>query len=203
MFFLVLAGILATILLNALAIKKISNKTYKICICAANLIILILLVAFACAIKFMEKNLNQILNSQISSLEEKANEIYPDALNLQMDTTEIKQFLDESLTFESDGTLESIVANLIKSSAKDFTSFALKAIKKLERTENKLSIKEALFSLKEMCAEKADGYYKIAYAVLGIIFAIYFAFMVFLCNYLPKAQRSVNKSIVFGDESTE
>lgn len=196
----VLAGIFAMILLTLIAIKKLSNKTYKIFICAANLAVLILLAVLACAVKIVKRNLDEFLDSQISIVEEKADEIYPGVMNMQMDTAKVKRFLDKALTFESAGTLESIAVNIVKSNLKDFSLFSLETIKKLERTENKLSIKEALVSLKDMCTEKADGYYKIAYAMLSIFFAIYFVFMIFLCNYLAQAQGSMNKSIVFGDD---
>ena len=201
MIFIVLFFVFLTILLSVFVVRKLSNKTYRFCINSVNVLILIIFIGLFSAVGIVKNNLNKFIDTQIGLVERKANEIYPNALDLQMSTAEIKDLLEQSLTFESDGELESAVINVIKSTISDYTSFTLKTIKKLERTEDKLSVKEALISLKEICVDAVNPYYKFAYAAITVCFAIYLLIVFLLCKYLNKNQKSVNSSIVFGDEA--
>lgn len=202
MFLIIFLAVVCTILLNFLVVRKLTNKTYKFCINSLNIIILIIFIGLISAVGIIKNNLNKFIDVQIGLIENRANEIYPNALDLQMSTAEIKSLLEQSLTYESEGKIEDIVSNVIKSNISDYTSFALRTIKKLERTEDKLSVKEALVSLKEICIDTVKPYYKFAYAAIIIVFCLYLGIIILLCRFLFKNQKSVNSSIVFGDEAS-
>lgn len=201
MFLIILLAAILISLLCFLFVGKLSNKTYKFCINSLNVIVLVVFIGLISAVGIVKNNLNKFIDVQIGLAEKKANEIYPNALDLQMNTAEIKSLLEQSLTYESEEKLENIVLNVIKANISDYTSFVLKTIKKLERTEDKLSVKEALISLKEICVDTINPYYRIAYAVLIIVFCLYLGAIILLCKFLEKNQKSVNSSIVFGDEA--
>ena len=71
----------------------------------------------------------------------------------------------------SDRPLEDIVLNIIKTNIDDFTGTALRTIDYLERTDNRLSVKDALISLKEICVEKINPFYKTANIILTVLFS--------------------------------
>ena len=79
-----------------------------------------------------------------------------------MSTEEIKNILEESLTKNDSGGIEAIAENIIKSRVKTFTSVTLKTINTLERDSNKLSVKDALISIKELSLNKISPFIKTA-----------------------------------------
>lgn len=201
MIFIILLAVIGLIIVNFVYVKKIANKTYKFCIWSLNVMVLFVFSVLITAVGVINDELNGFIDAQIGLVENKANEIYPGALDLQMSTVEVKNLLEQSLTFDTDDKLESIIINVIKSNVSDYTAFVLKTINKLERTENQLSVKEALISLKEICIETVKPYYRIACTVFTSIFFLYLLLIVVLCKYLEKNQKTVNDSIVFGDEA--
>ena len=99
----------------------------------------------------------------------------------------------------SDRPLEDIVLNIIKTNIDDFTGTALRTIDYLERTDNRLSVKDALISLKEICVEKINPFYKTANIILTVLFSIYMLCSFFLSLYLSSSKAKENKSIIFGE----
>lgn len=81
----------------------------------------------------------------------------------------------------------------------NFTGTALRTIDYLERTDNMLSVKDALISLKEICVEKINPFYKTANIILTVLFSIYMLCSFFLSLYLSSSKAKENKSIIFGE----
>ena len=62
-----------------------------------------------------------------------------------------------------------------------------------------LSVKDALISLKEICVEKINPFYKTANIILTVLFSIYMLCSFFLSLYLSSSKAKENKSIIFGE----
>ncbi len=197
----ILIALIIPIILHFIFVKKIDNKTYRICMTSLNFLLSAFFICLLIAISFVRNHLSSYIDMGITQLEQRVNEIYPNALEKQMDTEEFKILLEESLkNNESDG-IEAIAENVIKSKIKIYTSTTLKTINALEREDNKLSVKDALISIKELSLKGITPYYKIA---RNILFALYFALIIvsiLIANYLINDKDSVNKGIIFGDEA--
>lgn len=196
-----IVGVCITVIMNICLVRKIKNRTYRICISSMNIIVLAAFIILGTAVNIVRRNLGSFLNQQISTIETKANEIYPGMLDVQMDTSKIKEMLENSFSLENSGTFEDIVIQILRSSVNDFSTTALKTLTALERTDNKLSVKEVLVSLKEICMNKITPFYRIADIVLVAVFSLYVICSLCMSLYLSSAKASENKSIVFGEES--
>ncbi|NLM01387.1 MAG: hypothetical protein GX220_08060 [Treponema sp.] len=152
---------------------------------------------------FIENKFNFFIDQQIISLEKQVNTIYPDILNKQIDTKEIKKILES--TFENSQTenIDAIVTNIFKATIKNYTSLAVETINKLEKKENKLSIKEALVSLKEISYGKIIQYIKVIRILLTALLVVYCIISLIYSIYNSKQRVGKNKSIIFGEESED
>ena len=118
-----------------------------------------------------------------------------------MSTEEIKNILEESLTKNDSGGIEAIAENIIKSRVKTFTSVTLKTINTLERDSNKLSVKDALISIKELSLNKISPFIKTANIIL---FALYFILLLIstcITIHLKNDKDGYNEGIIFGEEA--
>lgn len=200
-FFIILIALTVTLLLNFIFLKKIENKTYKICMGALNIILSLAFVILFTAVGIVKNHLNSFIDSGIKHLEIEVDEIYPGALEKQMSTQEIKNILEESLNKKEVDGIEALAENIIKARIQKYTSSALKTIKAVERQEDKLSVKDALISIKELSIETASPYFKILQIALFVLYVALIVISILLSIHFANDKDSENKGIVFGEEA--
>ena len=200
-FFIILIALTVTLLLNFIFLKKIENKTYKICMGALNIILSLAFVILFTAVGIVKNHLNSFIDSGIKHLEIEVDEIYPGALEKQMSTQEIKNILEESLNKKEVDGIEALAENIIKARIQKYTSSALKTIKAVERQEDRLSVKDALISIKELSIETASPYFKILQIALFVLYVALIIISILLSIYFANDKDSENKGIVFGEEA--
>ena len=198
--FLILLAIIVALALNLVFARKITNKTYKFFMELGNFILSLAFVILFIAIGFIKNNLDSMIDFEIAKLEKKVDAVYPGALQLQMNTEEIKKILEESLEKSQEGGIEELAENIVKGKIEKYTLTTLKTINKLERTENKLSVKDALVSIKELSLNTVLPYFWIAKVLLFIVYGLLIIVSIILSNFLKKEELS-NKGIVFGEEA--
>ena len=118
-----------------------------------------------------------------------------------MSTQEIKNILEKSLDKKEVKGIETLAENIIKTRIQKYTSATLKTFDALERENDKLSVKDALISIKELSINAALPYFRIL-KIASVVF--YFALMiisVLLSIYLANSKNSINEGIVFGEEA--
>ena len=200
-FFIIAISLILPIILHLVFVKKIQNKTYRLCMNSINFILSLAFILFFLALGFIKNHLNSYIDLGITQLENNVNEIYPNALEKQMSTEEIKNILEESLTKNDSGGIEAIAENIIKSRVKTLTSVTLKTINTLERDNNKLSVKDALISIKELSLNKISPFIKTANIIL---FALYFILLLIstcITIHLKNDKDGYNEGIIFGEEA--
>lgn len=200
-FFIIFIALTVTLLLNFIFLKKIENKTYKICMGALNVILSLAFVILFTAVGIVKNHLNSFIDSGIKHLEIEVDEIYPGALEKQMSTQEIKNILEESLNKKEVDGIEALAENIIKARIQKYTSSALKTIKAVERQEDRLSVKDALISIKELSIETASPYFKILQIALFVLYVALIIISILLSIHFANVKDSENKGIVFGEEA--
>lgn len=200
-FFIILIALTVTLLLNFIFLKKIENKTYKICMGALNIILSLAFVILFTAVGIVKNHLNSFIDSGIKHLEIEVDEIYPGALEKQMSTQEIKNILEESLNKKEVDGIEALAENIIKARIQKYTSSALKTIKAVERQEDRLSVKDALISIKKLSIETASPYFKILQIALFVLYVALIVISILLSIHFANDKDSENKGIVFGEEA--
>ena len=200
-FFIIFIALTVTLLLNFIFLKKIENKTYKICMGALNIILSLAFVILFTALGIVKNHLNSFIYSGIKHLEIEVDEIYPGALEKQMSTQEIKNILEESLNKKEVDGIEALAENIIKARIQKYTSSALKTIKAVERQEDRLSVKDALISIKELSIETASPYFKILQIALFVLYVALIIISILLSIHFANDKDSENKGIVFGEEA--
>ena len=197
-FFIIFIALTVTLLLNFIFFKKIENKTYKICMGALNIILSLAFVILFTAVGIVKNHLNSFIDSGIKHLEIEVDEIYPGALEKQMSTQEIKNILEESLNKKEVDGIEALAENIIKAIIQKYTSSALKTIKAVERQEDRLSVKDALISIKELSIETASPYFKILQIALFVLYVAVIIISILLSIHFATYKDSEKKGIVFG-----
>ena len=200
-FFIILIALTVTLLLNFIFLKKIENKAYKICMGALNIILSLAFVILFTTVGIVKNHLNSFIDSGIKHLEIEVDEIYPGALEKQMSTQEIKNILEESLNKKEVDGIEALAENIIKARIQKYTSAALKTIKAVERQEDRLSVKDALISIKELSIETASPYFKILQIALFVLYVALIVISILLSIHFANDKDSENKGIVFGEEA--
>ena len=200
-FFIIVIALIIPIILHLLFVKKIQNKTYKVCMNSINFLLSLVFIILFIALGFVKNHLNSYIDIGINQLEQRVNEIYPNALEKQMNTEELKNLLEESLRKNESGSIEAIAENIIKSKIKKYTSTTLKTINALERENNKLSVKDALISIKELSLNAINPYYKTAETLLFILYFLLNIISILITIHLIKDKDSINEGIVFGEEA--
>lgn len=197
----ILFAITVTLLLNIIFVRKIQNKTYKICMGSINFILSLAFIALFISIGIVKNHLNSFIDSGINQLVLRVNEIYPDALEKQMSTEEIKDLLEQSLEKKDVDGIEALAENVIKTRIEKYTSITLKTINALERENNKLSVKDALISIKELSLDTVSPYYKIINILLFVLYIVLVIVSILITIYLSKDKDSTNEGIIFGEEA--
>ena len=200
-FIVIFTALAVALLLNFIFVKKIENKTYKIFMGTLNTILSLVFVMLFVALGIVKNHLNSFIDAEINRLEREVNEIYPGALSKQMNTQEIKNILEKSLDKKEVKGIETLAENIIKTRIQKYTSATLKTFDALERENDKLSVKDALISIKELSINAASPYFRIL-KIASVVF--YFALMiisVLLSIYLANGKNSINEGIVFGEEA--
>lgn len=200
-FIVIFTALAVALLLNFIFVKKIENKTYKIFMGTLNTILSLVFVMLFVALGIVRNHLNSFIDAEINRLEREVNEIYPGALSKQMNTQEIKNILEKSLDKKEVKGIETLAENIIKTRIQKYTSATLKTFDALERENGKLSVKDALISIKELSINAASPYFRIL-KIASVVF--YFALMiisVLLSIYLANGKNSINEGIVFGEEA--
>ncbi len=197
----ILFAITVTLLLNIIFVRKIQNKTYKICMGSINFILSLAFIALFISIGIVKNHLNSFIDSGINQLELRVNEIYPGALEKQMSTEEIKDLLEQSLEKKDVDGIEALAENVIKTRIEKYTSITLKTINALERENNKLSVKDALISIKELSLDTVSPYYKIINILLFVLYIVLVIVSILITIYLSKDKDSTNEGIIFGEEA--
>ena len=197
----ILFAITVTLLLNLIFVRKIQNKTYKICMGSINFILSLAFIALFISIGIVKNHLNSFIDSGINQLVLRVNEIYPDALEKQMSTEEIKDLLEQSLEKKDVDGIEALAENVIKTRIEKYTSITLKTINALERENNKLFVKDALISIKELSLDTVSPYYKIINILLFVLYIVLVIVSILITIYLSKDKDSTNEGIIFGEEA--
>lgn len=199
--FIILLGIAVTFLLNLFFVRKIAYKTYKICMGVLNLnLSLVFVILFICN-GIIKNHLNSFIDSGIEELEFRVNEVYPGALEKPMSTEEIKNLLEESLNKKEVKGIESLAENVIKAKIKKYTSFAIKSINLLERENNKLSVKDALISIKELSINAVYPYFRIFNIILFILYFLMIVVSIIITIHLSKDKDLSTGGIIFGENA--
>lgn len=193
-------AIIITLILNFGFAKKIENKTYRFFMSAANILLGLIFVVLFATISSVKNNMNSFIDYEIRNLEKNANEIYPGVLDIQISTAELKDLLESSLKKNASGGLDAIAENIIKSKIEKYTSTALKSINALERESDKLSVKDALISIKELSIKTITPYFKIAKTLLVILYVLLAIISILLSLYFKKEDVQ-KRGIVFGEEA--
>ncbi len=189
-----------SILLNFLFGKKLENKTNRICMRVLNVILSFVFIILFISVDIMGKYLNLFIDLGIAQLEKKTDEIYPGALEKQMSTEEIKKLLEKSLEKNSVNGVQALADNIIKNKIEKYTLVTLKTINVLERDNNKLSVKDALVSIKELSVNSVSSYFKVVKVILFVLYLVLAFLSILLTFYLSKDKDLENDGIVFGEE---
>ncbi len=197
----ILFAIILTLILNLSLVRKIGNKTSRISMGVINIIACLVFMILVVLLGAIKNNLSSVIDEGIQKLENKVNEVYPGALEKQMSTEEIKEVLEESLEIDEVDGFEALAQNIIKSRIEKLTSVTLKTINALERENDRLSVKDALISIKEMSVEAIIPYYKTVLIILSSLYFLFIIISILLSLHLAKDSDSDNEGIVFGEEA--
>lgn len=190
-----------SILLNFLFVKKLENKTNRVCMRVLNVILSFVFIILFISVDIMGKHLNSFIDLGIAQLEKKVDEIYPGALEKQMSTKEIKKILEKSLEKNDVNGVQALADNIIKIKIEKYTLVTLKTINVLERDNNKLSVKDALVSIKELSVNSVSPYFKVVKVILFVLYLVLELLSILLTFYLQKDKDLKNDGIVFGEEA--
>lgn len=197
----ILFAIILTLILNLSLVRKIGNKTSRISMGVINIIACLVFMILVVLLGAIKNNLSSVIDEGIQKLENKVNEVYPGALEKQMSTEEIKEVLEESLEIDDVDGLEVLAQNIIKSRIEKLTSVTLKTINALERENDRLSVKDALISIKEISVEAIIPYYKTVLIILSSLYFLFIIISILLSLHLVKDSDGDNEGIVFGEEA--
>lgn len=197
----ILFAIILTLILNLSLVRKIGNKTSRISMGVINIIACLVFMILVVLLGTIKNNLSSVIDEGIQKLENKVNEVYPGALEKQMSTEEIKEVLEESLEIDEVDGFEALAQNIIKSRIEKLTSVTLKTINALERENDRLSVKDALISIKEISVEAIIPYYKTVLIILSSLYFLFIIISILLSLHLAKDSDSDNEGIVFGEEA--
>ena len=200
-FFIVFLALLITIVLNCVFAKKIKNKTYMVCMGLLNVAFSLAFVILLVVVGTVKKNLSSYIDLGIKQIEMRVDEICPGALEKQMSTEEVKKLLESSLERKDVNGLESLAENIIKFKIQNFTSSTLKAIKALERDVDKLSIKDALVSIKELSVSSVEPWFIVLEILIIVLYVILIVASALLSLHFANDKDSNNKGVVFGEEA--
>ena len=197
----ILFAIILTFILNLSLVRKIGNKTSRISMGVINIIACLVFMILVVLLGAIKNNLSSVIDEGIQKLENKVNEVYPGALEKQMSTEEIKEVLEESLEIDEVDGFEALAQNIIKSRIEKLTSVTLKTINALERENDRLSVKDALISIKEISVEAIIPYYKTVLIILSSLYFLFIIISILLSLHLAKDSDGDNEGIVFGEEA--
>ena len=184
-----------SVLLNFIFTKKLENKTNRICMRVLNVVLSLVFVLLFIRVEIINRHLG------IEQLEKRVDEIYPGALQKQMDTEEIKNLLEKSLEKKDVNGVQALADNIIKNKIEKYALVTLKTINILERDNNKLSVKDALVSIKELSVNSVSPYFKVVKVILFVLYLILALLSVLLTFYLSKDKDLKNDGVVFGEEA--
>ncbi len=190
-----------SILLNFLFVKKLENKTNRICMRVLNVLLSLVFIILFISVEIINRHLNSFIDLGIVQLEKKVDEIYPGVLQKQMNTEEIKNLLEKSLEKNEVNGVQALADNIIKTKIENYALVTLKTINVLERDNNKLSVKDALLSIKELSVNSVSPYFKVVKVILFVLYLILAFLSVLLTFYLSKDKDLKNDGIVFGEEA--
>ncbi|MBO7122605.1 MAG: hypothetical protein J6V90_04920 [Treponema sp.] len=191
--FISFCALLITVLLNSVFAKKIENKTYRIWMNLLNVALSLSFVILIVITGTVKKNLTSYIDLGINKLEMQVDEIYPGVLEKQMNTEEVKNILESCLERKHVNSLESLAENILKSAVKKYTSTALKIINTLERDTDKLSVKDALISIKEFCLNTATPWFKFLTILIVGLYIILIVVSIILSLHLSNNNDIKNK----------
>ncbi|WP_296665397.1 MULTISPECIES: hypothetical protein [unclassified Treponema] len=166
-----------------------------------NVILSFVFIILFISVDIMGKHLNSFIDLGIAQLEKKVDEIYPGTLEKQMSTKEIKKILEKSLEKNDVNGVQALADNIIKIKIEKYTLVTLKTINVLERDNNKLSVKDALVSIKELSVNSVSPYFKVVKVILFVLYLVLGLLSILLTFYLQKDKDLKNDGIVFGEES--
>lgn len=190
-----------SILLNFLFVKKLENKTNRICMRVLNVLLSLVFIILSISVEIINRHLNSFIDLGIVQLEKKVDEIYPGVLQKQMNTEEIKNLLEKSLEKNEVNGVQALADNIIKTKIENYALVTLKTINVLERDNNNLSVKDALLSIKELSVNSVSPYFKVVKVILFVLYLILALLSVLLTFYLSKDKDLKNDGIVFGEEA--
>lgn len=194
-----LIGITCTLFLNIVFVRRITNKMFRICITAANILFALFFIALISTVIFIDRHLETFIDTEIQKLENNMHEIYPDILKKKFTTVEIKRILESSTKTESGVGLNKIASDIVKSKIEVYTSSLLEGIKAIEDTDDMLSVKDVIISVKNLSLQTVKPYIKTAKNTLIILYLIYFILSMIASWYFK--DKKENKTIIFGNDA--
>lgn len=193
-----LLSVAAVILLHKKLVSKNPKKANRICLTGANILFSIFFVTFIAVINTVRDNANVYIDQHINSLEKKADEIYPGALTEQMSAAKAKKILVKAFEKDQSHSVDEVAGNIAKTFMENYTLAVLKAIQSLERTNDNLSVKDAILSVKEIALDETMPYFSLLNLALFFSYLVYIVIFIAFVRILNNAQ---NEGIVFGKDA--
>lgn len=200
-FIIILSAFIITLILNHFFVKKISDKTSKICMTFINFIILLAFIILYFVIGLTKKNVSNFINDEIVNIEESINDLYPGIWEKEIDTEDLKSILQKTLEKEKNNKIKVVGINIIKSKMQKYLNSALNIINSLEQEKNKLSIAAVMKSVRELSFKTLTKYVTTFYSLLFTLYFILILISILITKYLAKDKDYKNKGVVFGNES--
>lgn len=200
-FIIILSAFIITLILNHFFVKKISDKTSKICMTFINFILLLAFIILYFVIGLTKKNVSNFINNEIVKIEESINDLYPGIWEKEIDTEDLKSILQKTLEKEKNINIKVGGINIIKSKMQKYLNSALNIINSLEQEKNKLSIAAVMKSVRELSFKTLTKYVTTFYSLLFTLYFILILISILITKYLVKDKDCKNKGVVFGNES--
>lgn len=200
-FTIILSAFIITLILNHFFVKKISDKTSKICMTFINFILLLAFIILYFVIGLTKKNVSNFINDEIVKIEESINDLYPGIWEKEIDTEDLKSILQKTLEKEKNNNIKVVGINIIKSKMQKYLNSALNIINSLEQEKNKLSISAVMKSVRELSFKTLTKYVTTFYSLLFTLYFILILISILITKYLAKDKDCKNKGVVFGNES--
>lgn len=193
-----LLSVATVVLLHKKLVSKNPKKAHRICLTGANILFSIFFITFIAVINMVRDKADTYIDQHINSLEKKVDEIHPGALTEQMSPVDAKKILVKAFEKDQNHSVDEIAGNIAKTFMENYTLAVLKAIQSLERTNDNISVKEAILSVKEIALHETMPYFGLLNMALFFSYLVYIVIFVAFVRILNNAQ---NEGLFFGKDA--
>jgi len=197
-FIVILLCIGIIIFLHKKVVSKNQKTWAKVLITIANIFWSLVFIILFASVTYFKNEANDFIDRQIASLEETVNEIYPNLLNKQMSTVEIKDLLAKAQKTNSSQGVGAYVENFAKSQVSDYTSQAYDFIQNIESSEGKLSLKDGIVYLKGKILDAVMPKFTMLQIGFFVMYLIGLAILVVVSLVLSKFSKK-SEGIIYGE----